>query len=558
MMKMAPPSKLIALLATAISLLVLGHPAWPQTGTGPGWDEDGGHSGDYRGVARLQWAGPGSPGTFEQYQARRGDAPFASAHLFTTGPIEAAGRSEKALVLVHTGLYGSIQATLDRYADDLADEGYTVEVHQASGGNHESLKSFILGHATDLVGCVLVGDQAAAWFEHDHWGYEEFPCDLYLMDLDGDWLDNDQDGRYDLHQAGSGDEGPEIFIGRIDASMMSGNEAAMTNDYLDKNHVYRTGGFSPPGHALTYTEDDWAMFWDIRTDIQSAYPSFDDVPAPATNKSDYVGNRVPDPAYEFIQLACHSWSQGHAFTRGGNAYWSEIQAAPPQAVFYNLFCCSSLRFSTSDFIGGAYIYDTGSPSLAVIGSTKTGSMLEFWAFYQPFGNLHTFGESFRRWFNKIAPFSAEEIAWHYGMTVAGDPFLHIEPPGGICNTVSYCTAKVSSLGHTPAIGSLGTPSVQAGDFEVSLIGGIPGKKAVDFWGDAPNALPFYGGTLCVLPPVQRGEIRVVDEFYFASWAVDVTPEMAGTTRFYQAWFRDSGDPHGVGLTGGLKVDFCQQ
>ena len=112
-------------------------------------------------------------------------------------------------------------------------------------------------------------------------------------------------------------------------------------------------------------------------------------------------------------------------TSSARSAWSVRWLTPPMAIFYNLFCCSSLRFTDSNFLGGAYIYDTGTPSLAVIGSTKTGSMLNFWAFYQPLGSSESFGEAYRQWFNTIAPYSDDEIAWHYGMTVAGDPFLAI-------------------------------------------------------------------------------------------------------------------------------------
>jgi hypothetical protein len=55
-------------------------------------------------------------------------------------------------------------------------------------------------------------------------------------------------------------------------------------------------------------------------------------------------------------------------------------------------------------------------------------MLTFYAFYQPLGDYECFGEAFRQWFNYIAPYDDEELAWHYGMTIAGDPFLHMIEP----------------------------------------------------------------------------------------------------------------------------------
>jgi hypothetical protein len=386
------------------------------------WDGDGGYTHDYSQIPRLEWSGPGAPGTYQEYLERKGSSPFQIQHVYTSS-LSRGGRAEKALILVNTVLYPGIKARLDIYVQDLVDEGYLVEVYQTMGGTPVDLKTFILSHVTDLVGCAFVGDLPVAWCELEVWGHEEFPCDLYYMDLDGFWDDTDSDGMFDVHNAGTGDEGPEIFIGHIDTSMMSGNEAAVTNDYLDKLHEYKMGKTPLTDFACSYTEDDWISFMDIRTDIKYAYPDFDDIPAPATNRHDYVDSRVPNPTYEFVQMCCHSSSILHAFTRGGNAYNHEIKAAVPFAAFFNLFACSSLRFTTTDFLGGSYIYDTSQTSVGVIGSTKTGSMLVFHAFYKPFGQYKSFGQAFRDWFNYIAPYDNEERAWHYGMTIAGDPFL---------------------------------------------------------------------------------------------------------------------------------------
>jgi hypothetical protein len=392
------------------------------------WDTDGGFDADYSDIPRLRWEGPGKPDTHQEYMHGRMSIPFSAVLVYFTPERSSGVRSTKALVMVNSTLYESIQTNLARYVTDLENDGYTVEVHQITGGSPIELKAFIITNSTDLAGCVFVGDLPVAWYESEVWGHEEFPCDLYYMDLDGTWMDNDLDGLFDSHTAGTGDVGPEIFIGHIDTSMMNGDEAALTNEYLDKNHNYWIGGIYVPNYALSYTEDDWAMYIDMRTDIQYSYPDFDDIPAPATNRDDYVDNRVPSPNYEFIQLCCHSSSTAHYFTRGGLAYNYDIQATIPHAMFYNLFCCSTLRFTTSNFLGGAYIYDTSLTSLAVIGSTKTGSMLTFHAFYQPFGTFECFGEAFRQWFNYLAPYDDEELAWHYGMTIAGDPFLHIMEP----------------------------------------------------------------------------------------------------------------------------------
>ncbi len=488
-----------------------------RSGDDSAWDRDGGYDTDYSGISRLRWTGPGRPGTYLDYRAGRDERPFSAVPVSSFPPGDGTKRMAKALILVNAELYDGIQGNLERYATDLAGDGYAVAVFIMTGGTPSEVKSFITDHSSGLAGCVFVGDLPAAWFESEVWGHEEYPCDLYYMDLDGTWSDNDSDGMFDYHGAGSGDEGPEIFVGHIDASMMSGNEEAITNAYFDKNHDYRSGGIPAPEYALSYTEDDWAMYMDIRTDIQYAYPDFDDIPAPDTNRDDYVDNRVPNPVYEFIQMCCHSSSVAHYFTRGGLAYNYQIQEAQPYAMFFNLFACSSLRFTDSDFLGGSYIYDTSTTSLSVIGSTKTGSMLTFWAFYQPFGTGECFGEAFRQWFNFLAPYDNDETGWHYGMTIAGDPFLSKFQPA-------------FSIGFPDGLPRDYLPPGPGNTFTIEILPGSetyePGTGFLYYRFDpddvyTPAAFVHQGGDIyeAAMPVAQPGD---QPEFYFLAESVGGT------------------------------------
>jgi len=383
---------------------------------------------DLDSVPRLRWMGPQPPVSHEQYMAGRTIAPFQVNHVADVP----GGSRGKALVVVNQDLRPAIAGNLDRYLADLAVHGYQVELHESLGGTAPEMKSFILDNSENLVGVVFVGDMPVPWFEMEHdfgtGDYADFPCDLYYMELDGTWSDTDSNGKFDLLVAGDGDQGPEIFVGHIDASMMSGNEAEMVNAYFDRNHDWWSGTMTCTAFGLTYTEDDWAYYEDMRHDIQYAYPDHQAIYAPDTHRDDYVDTQLPDNSYEFIQLACHSWSEGHAFTRGGNAYSSEVRAARPRAIFYNLFCCSASRWIEPNHLGGAYIFNESGTALATLGSSKTGSMLTFWAFYQPFGQGNSLGESFRIWFDHHPPYDPGEWGWFGGMTICGDPFLENSPP----------------------------------------------------------------------------------------------------------------------------------
>jgi hypothetical protein len=271
----------------------------------------------------------------------------------------------------------------------------------------------------------------------------------------------------------------------------------------------------------------------MRTDIQYAYPYFDDIPAPATNRDDYVDNRVPNPDYEFIQLACHSSATVHHFTRGGMATNSQIKAAVPHAMFYNLFCCSTLRYTTANFLGGAYIYDTSATSLGVIGSTKTGSMLVFWAFYQPFGAGECLGEAFRSWFNYLAPYNSDEIGWHYGMTITGDPFLGMLKPALYLNfpdnlpsghlppgpeTSMKIEIKAGSENYEPGTGFMfyrfdtadpytpvGLRPLGEDLYEAVIPGASPGDKPEFFFAARTDS-----GTIVTSPPDAPGSVHAFD------------------------------------------------
>jgi len=389
---------------------------------------------DFTKIPAMRWVGPGVPGTYKAYRARRVKRPLAiKAASSASQPLPAAlGGQPRVLVIVNRSLLPDIQANLDRYAADVQGLGYQVGVYECAYGTAEELKAFIKGQSTDLVGCVFFGDVPCAWYEvqndHDYYGYASFPCDLFLSDLDGEWSDNEttspmQAGVYDGHSAGSGDEGPEIFVGRVDASRVTwGKEANLVNAYLDKLHSYYTGSIPQTNHALAYMDDDYSgpSYWYA---ISQAYPSYEVIRAPDSSRDDYRDNRLASAAYEFIHIATHGTSGGHTFTRGGWLSSRDVKSVPPRALFYNLFACSASRFTDSNYLSGAYIFNSSTTSLTTVGSTKTGGMLAYDDFYGPLGEHKSIGQALNEWFNARAPYSQFEVYWYFGMTIVGDPLV---------------------------------------------------------------------------------------------------------------------------------------
>jgi hypothetical protein len=144
---------------------------------------------------------------------------------------------------------------------------------------------------------------------------------------------------------------------------------------------------------------------------------------------------------------------------------------------------------------------------------------------------------------------------------------------------TYCTAKLNSLGCSPAMGSTGVPSASASSgFVIRGSNVINNKPGLLFYGvNGPASIPFQGGTLCVAPPVKRtsavssggnpppndcsGVFRI-DMNAFAAGALGGSPlpalRVPGTLVHAQWWGRDSGfgAPNNTTLSNGLQYVVC--
>ncbi len=141
--------------------------------------------------------------------------------------------------------------------------------------------------------------------------------------------------------------------------------------------------------------------------------------------------------------------------------------------------------------------------------------------------------------------------------------------------VTYCTAKVNSLGCLPAIAYSGTPSANAGSgFVVSTANVRNNKSGLLFYSVAGRrAEPFQGGTLCVRSPIKRSPqfnaggsptgqdctgVFTIDMNAFAVGALGGLPlpalRVPGTVVDCQWWGRDPGysPPYNTTLSDALE------
>lgn len=373
-----------------------------------------------------------------------------------------------APMTVETGL--TVKAAIDRYIADLEAAGYWVQLYQISGGDHTNIKSTLVNDQKwGLVGSVMIGSLPTAWYRNAvdfHDAPAEFPVDLYFMDLDGVWTDSNGDSKFDSH---TGDVEPEIWVGRIggNAPLTGKSEGQIIAEYLSRNHFFRTQNtakfpqrlFSHTAsggiyyRALAFHDDDWsgqaASQYLSGTTFNQRVLVNGSVQTGATNYLNMLG-AVPG-GYFYLHLMAHSNPTGHSFKTGdawtgGSVSSSDLNTHLRRAHFYNLFNCSGAKYTVGNYLGAMYVFaqDYG---LGAIGSSKTGSMLDFDVYYAHLagklrpehaaladdwdvtvGKKETFGTAFLKWFRYIAKggFDSGEKSWHYGMVHIGDPTLYAD------------------------------------------------------------------------------------------------------------------------------------
>ncbi len=401
-------------------------------------------------ITVLRWLSPDSskPTTFQEWQKGLSvNAGWQVRQLRTVYD----GFDRRVDILVQDSLVSALTPFLDTMFTDIQNEGYDVGLYAITGTSCESLRAFLQREyeQANLISAILIGNLPVAWFQMiDDWnnnhqrdpdeGYEEFPCDLYLMDLDGIWLDTlvrldtldslvfGSDGIYDVHY---GDFEPEIGISRIYTSTIS-HQISLIQQYLSRCHSYRTGNLQVSDRALTYIDDDWIPWaWEWDSCVGYLYPERVFISEPEQTRILDYRPRIDTAVYQWLQLCAHSWPGGHAmkFAQGDSWDWfyaTWIPGINPEICFYNLFACSNVRFIESGYCGGRYVFQTTS-GLGAIGSTKTGSMLDFQSFYLPLSNGMPLALAFQQWFAGQAQngFDPWERSWFYGMCLIGDGML---------------------------------------------------------------------------------------------------------------------------------------
>ncbi|HUX98240.1 MAG TPA: hypothetical protein VMV49_01685 [Candidatus Deferrimicrobium sp.] len=354
-------------------------------------------------------------------------------NVTVTIPPAAPTLSSQVFVYVNSTIYPKINASLVQFKADLESVGYILTLINFSSPTgmrfydaQRIKQQCVSSYSSGLEGIIFVGQLPYVNYEIYN---TPFPCDLYFMDLDGQWSDFDLDTYYDNHSSGTGDRDPEIWFGRIDATTMTGrNETEALIEYFQRNHLYRNGTLQRPHSSLIYIDDSWSA-WANEWGNESVH-AYTNQTIIATDSitNDTNWETELTHSYEWVHLFVHSYPNQHVFypsPASGYTSCSEIRSITTQALFFLLFACSAADFSQSDNIATEYLFSNN--TLATFGCTRTGGMFEPSKLYKPLGNGSCLGESLKRWFSDCTLSSSglNNPANSYGVTLLGDPTLKI-------------------------------------------------------------------------------------------------------------------------------------
>jgi PGF-pre-PGF domain-containing protein len=338
------------------------------------------------------------------------------------------------LVVVASNIYDSIQTELSQYLHDLKNEGFITEVINYGGTSPIELRNIIRSYNPD--GLFFIGDLPIAWFEilkideskpERPLIREVFPTDYFYMDLDGVWLDNDNNGYFDEH---TGNVGPEVFLGRLKTSNMDliGDEVSIAKDYLKRVHAYKTGLMATENKLLVYWPEEAASLRIYLDSLPKIYETVNIVEYPEGSEEDLKQKLLE--GYQFVILGGrgHSWSSFISM-ENDKLYNSEVVATNPQSQFYVLYSCDNSRYTDPNFIAGCFAY-TGK-GLVTIGTSKGGGGIPPSRPANIVFESLTYGESFgvaiKKLFENITALESPGRYEYYSTVLIGDPTLKIMP-----------------------------------------------------------------------------------------------------------------------------------
>ncbi len=324
------------------------------------------------------------------------------------------------LIIVENSIYNDIESKLNTYINDIGTSDTTALVIKWESGSVNALRDTLKKYYDEyqIKGAFLIGDLPVAWYEMDGPDnfdkYEEFPCDLYLMDPDAGFTDADANGKYESHSTLN----LKIGVGRIIGSNSE------IKSYLDRVNNYKNNGSLVNESVYIFVDDDWEPdylnYWEVNT--TGLYSQTDlCIDINETSKTNYI-NKLTNQGAEYVHQMIHSYPSSLAIHYQGASEYintNDIKNYNFKASFFNMFNCSGARY-TEDNLGMTNVLGT-SYGLAIMGTTKTGGNYSPNNFHSALANDYNWGKSFCYWYNNTS--ITEE--WSMGLCLLGDPMITI-------------------------------------------------------------------------------------------------------------------------------------
>jgi len=317
----------------------------------------------------------------------------------------------KIYILVDMGIYSSIAEAIATYMDDMTQDGYNPVLWGVLGATPQDIQGLLSsGYEQGVEGAVFIGDVPAPLCKIGE--NLPYPTDYYYMDLDGNW-----EWEGDTIVGYTGDNQPEIYVGRIFPNRSAGNDTTLINDYFTLNHRWRNNEVQLENKYRALGFYDECEPWKKKGFEEFLQYAFSDVEVwewkgqgyeDSTIKYYYADASSPwssqiSREFEVVSVMVHGSEKSHFFQVEGNkdnkyevVTSSDIERCN-SSYFYELNSCYNGSFTTQDYLAGTYLF-LGRPALrktlGVIALTTSGNTCGLPGFYEHVGKGIDFGRAY--------------------------------------------------------------------------------------------------------------------------------------------------------------------
>ncbi len=354
---------------------------------------------------------------------------FTGLRIPTKGVIHSRA-AESIAIMVQKDDYAILRPYLKQYARDIASAfNFKVRIFRGIWSKPSDVRAHLqkIHRVFNISGCILVGN-----FPHVSYRaiYNKdttfvFPTDMYYMDLDGTWIDENGDSIFEARV----DDTVEIWVGRIKPPV---DDANLILDFLGKNHEYRMGTLEVPKRAFIFQDNDGEIWGPRRIEVLKALYDHTDILAvyteEETTKANYINTLNMGHEFLFINAHGNPYTQGISEPIGGKSFtYIDAKNLEKGCLFYLLFSCRVGRYNINNYLAGWYVFGN-SIGLAALASTTAWESIDHEMFINKLSD-HYVGRAFFeiiKYADLMAssdPIVARNM--YYGATLIGDPLLRL-------------------------------------------------------------------------------------------------------------------------------------